>query len=134
MKLAHVTATAADESGYPVAITAGAHRLRADERAVLGGRDTGPAPFELLLSALVACTAITLRMYAQRKHWPLETVHVTADLTDEEPGQRITRVLRLDGALGDDQLARLLDIAERTPVTKTLRAGVPIETRLAGQR
>ena len=63
-------------TNYAVSITAGHHALSADEHVELGGRDSGPAPYELLCAALCACTAITLRMYAQRKGWPLQAVHV----------------------------------------------------------
>ena len=73
--MAHASATIGT-TDYAVAITAGHHQLNADEAPALGGRDTGPAPFELLCSALSACTAITLRMYAERKAWPLRGVQV----------------------------------------------------------
>jgi putative redox protein len=63
-------------ANYAVSITAGHHELNADEGPELGGKDAGPAPYELLCSALGACTAITLRMYAERKQWPLRAVHV----------------------------------------------------------
>jgi putative redox protein len=131
MKLAHVTATNAPGDGYPVEIVAGRHHLAADEPTAQGGTDTGASPFGLVLSGLASCTLITLRMYAQRKEWPLQQTHVMLDLTDEDGSQHIERLVRLDGDLDDDQRNRLLDIAERTPVTKTLKQGVAITTRLA---
>jgi putative redox protein len=126
-------ASATNQPGaYVVDIRAGRHQVTADEPVANGGTGTAPSPFGLLLSGLAACTAITLRMYAQRKQWPLEDVHVDLDMTGEETGeQRISRVLRLDGPLDDEQRGRLLEISEKTPVTKAVRAGVPIDTRLA---
>ena len=133
MKLGHVTATAPRQVGYPVDIVAGGHHhLHADEPPDNGGTDTGPSPYGLLLSGLAACTAITLRMYAERKGWPLEAVHVSLDMTEDDGTQLIKRVLRFDGPLDCDQRARLLDIAERTPVTKTIKIGTKIDTREAG--
>jgi putative redox protein len=115
-------------TNYVVAILAGHHELSADESLEFGGQDAGPAPYELLCSALCACTAITLRMYADRKQWPLSGVHVDAHFkrTDNEEG--IDRALKFEGALNDDQRARLADIAERTPVTLTLKQGIRITT------
>ena len=116
---------------YPVAIRAGDHDLAADEGPALGGGDTAPAPFELLAASLVACTSITLRMYADRKGWPVEAIEVAAHyMKAEDQPARIERTLKLEGALDADQLARLADIAERTPVTLAIRAGVPITTTL----
>ncbi|MGQ3070484.1 MAG: OsmC family protein [Ferrovibrionaceae bacterium] len=118
------------ETAYAVAIKTGHHALVADEPTTLGGQDAGPAPYDLLLSSLGACTAITLKMYAGRKGWPLAAVHVDLHFVREGDRQRIDRVLRLEGALDDAQRARLADIAERTPVTLTLKGGLPIDTRL----
>src|SRR5262250_2167281 len=114
-------------ANYAVSITAGHHELNADEGPELGGKDAGPAPYELLCSALGACTAITLRMYAERKQWPLRAVHV--DVLMQLAGTErhsVTRRLRLTGDLDASQRARLADIAERTPVTLTLKQGVTI--------
>jgi putative redox protein len=113
---------------YHVELRARRHQLAADEPTPHGGADTGPTPFELLLSALGACTAITLRMYADRKGWPLAGVDVR--LLQERVGDqdRIIRQIRLDGDLDDSQRARLLDVAERTPVTRAIKQGLPIDT------
>jgi putative redox protein len=117
-------------TNYTVALRAGEHALTADEGAALGGEDTGPSPHELLCGALAACTAITLRMYAQRKEWTLRAVHVEVLLQLEGKEHRIARRLRLEGDLDEAQRARLADIAERTPVTLTLKHGARITTTL----
>jgi putative redox protein len=119
------------KTNYAVTIKTGRHELSADEGLALGGKDTGPAPYDLLVSALGACTTITLRMYAERKQWPLEAVHAEIHFKKEGEQSSIERVLTLDGALTDEQRKRLADIAERTPVTLTLKGGVPIKTTLA---
>lgn len=111
-------------------IQAGTHALVADEPPALEGADAGPAPYELLCAALAACTSITLRMYAARKGWPLERIEVDVHYGKEGETARIDRRLTLAGPLDADQRARLADIAERTPVTLTLKQGVTIETRL----
>lgn len=108
----------------------GQHEFTADEPERLGGGDSGPAPFDLLLSALGACTAITLKMYAERKQWPLESLEIRLAYHGGET-PRIERTLHPVGALSDEQRARLADIAERTPVTLAIRNGVGISTTLA---
>ena len=115
-------------TNYAVSITAGHHQLNADESVKLGGKDTGPAPYELLCSALGACTAITLRMYAERKGWPLRGLDVDVRFEWKSGEGAIARVLSFEGELNNDQRARLADIAERTPVTLTLKQGVVITT------
>ena len=117
-------------TNYVVAIKARHHEFNADEGTALGGKDVGPAPYELLCSALCACTAMTLRMYAERKQWPLLGVHVDAHYTRSGDEERIDRILKFDGELDDQQRARLGDIAERTPVTLTLKHGLLIVTTL----
>ena len=128
--MAHARATIGT-TNYAVAIAARHHQLNADEAPALGGKDTGPAPFELLCSALGACTAITLRMYAERKAWPLRGVQVDLHFSGNGKDGAIARVLSFDGDLSEEQRARLADIAERTPVTLTLKNGVAITTTLA---
>jgi putative redox protein len=115
-------------TNYEVAIKAGHHELNADESIALGGKDVGPAPYELLCSALCACTAITLRMYAERKQWPLQALHVNVHFKREGESESIDRVLKFEGELNHDQRARLADIAERTPVTLTLKQSISITT------
>jgi putative redox protein len=127
---AHARATIG-ATNYAVAITAGHHQLNADEGPALGGKDTGPAPFDILCSALAACTAITLRMYAERKAWPLRGVQVDVRFSRTGKEGAIARVLSFDGELSQDQRARLADIAERTPVTLTLKNGIAITTTVA---
>lgn len=111
-------------------IVVGGRSITADEPEALGGQGAGPAPYDLLLASLLACTAITLKMYAARKKWPLASLDVEARLTSSGDTRQIERTLHIVG-LDDEQRARLADIAERTPVTLTLKAGLPIETRLA---
>jgi len=127
--VAHATADIGT-TNYTVALVAGHHALTSDEATAVGGQDAGAAPHELLCAALGACTAITLRMYAQRKQWALRAVHVDLQLALQEKPHTITRRLRLEGELDSSQRARLADIAERTPVTLTLKQGVVITTIL----
>jgi putative redox protein len=127
-KVADATATIGTDR-YHVDLLAGRHGLAADEPAEHGGADTGPPPFGLLLSGLGACTAITLPMYADRKGWPLEGVDVQLAYTVKDRATRwIDRQITLRGPLGDDQRTRLAEIAEKTPVTRTARAGTEIRT------
>jgi len=117
-------------TNYSVALTARRHQLHSDEGIAAGGQDAGPTPHEILCAALGACTAITLRMYAQRKQWALRAVHVDLQLELKIEPHSITRKLRFEGELDETQRARLADIAERTPVTLTLKQGVVITTIL----
>jgi putative redox protein len=115
---------------YATAIATGHHKLTADEGPELGGKDAGPAPYDLLTSALAACTVITLRMYAERKQWPVTAVHVDVHYLRQGDEQHIDRVLTIEGAVDGEQKKRMADIAERTPVTLTLKGGLEIKTRL----
>ena len=114
---------------YRTQISVGGRDIAADEPPALGGQGAGFAPYDLLLASLGACTAITLRMYADRKGWPMESLEVALRLHGVEE-KRIDRTLTIAG-LDDAQRARMADIAERTPVTLTLKNGLPIDTRLA---
>ncbi|ATQ43634.1 OsmC family protein [Caulobacter mirabilis] len=112
-------------------IKTGRHELLSDEPQALGGQDAGPAPYDLLLASLGSCTAITLRMYAQRKQWTLREVGIELSHHKEENRSKIHRVITLQGDLDEEQRARLADIAERTPVTLTLKEAADIHTELA---
>jgi uncharacterized OsmC-like protein/alpha/beta superfamily hydrolase len=141
--LAHrdvVVVTGSEAHPFGQRIIAGGHQLVADEPAVIGGADSGPTPYDLLLAGLGACTAITVRMYADRKGWPLRQLTVrlrhsrihAVDCLDCETksGQldQIERELRFEGELTDDQRARLMDIADRCPVHRTLHSEVLVAT------
>ena len=113
---------------YATTIDVAGRTLIADGPPENGGHDTGLAPYDLLTASLSACTAITLRMYAERKGWPLAGADVMVHFHRENDREKIERIITLHGELTGDQITRLGDIAERTPVTKTLRAGLEIHT------
>jgi putative redox protein len=126
------------ESGngpYGQFITSGHHVLGADEPAEIGGWDTGADPFELLLAALGACTAMTIRMYANRKGLRLNRVSVRLRHVQRAAGSaikgRFERVISLDGELSADERQHLLAIAERCPVSQTLKRSSDITSLLA---
>jgi len=125
------TTTLESKSGYAQTITAAGHHLTADESEAAGGTNTGPAPYALLLASLGACTSITLRMYADRKGWTLGDVRISLrHRKSAEGADQIERDISFGAALSQEQLTRLGEIAEKTPVTKTIKAGVTIQTRL----
>ena len=104
------------------------HRIRSDEEAAKNGDDTGATPHELLLAALGSCTAMTLKVYAERKGWPLEDVKVTLNAINGEGAYIITRKVAIHGDLDAEQRQRLLEIADRCPVHRTLMGGITINT------
>lgn len=121
---------------YQQEVIAGQHRLLADEPTRLGGDDRGPAPFDLVMAGLGACTSMTLRMYAERKGWPLG--RVTVDLQHEKveidglQRDRFVRHIAVEGDLDGEQLARLLEIANKCPVHRALSQSLAIDSTLAG--
>jgi putative redox protein len=124
--------TTSAPSPWQTHLRCGDHEFLADEPSRLGGGDTGPSPYEYYAAALAGCTSITLRMYAERKGWDLTGLEVDVDVYKTEEGRpRIERVVRLAGDLDDAQRARLLDIAERTPVTLAVMHGAEVTTHLA---
>jgi putative redox protein len=130
-------------AGFAQEISVGRHRLAGDEPTSAGGTDTGPNPYDLLLAALGSCTSMTVALYARRKQWPLEAVTVrlrhskihAADCESCETREgRIDRIdgdVELVGPLSQEQRARLLEIANRCPVHRTLVSEIDIQTRLA---
>lgn len=131
--------------GFVQEVTAGMHRLAVDEPKTAGGTETGPDPYALLLASLGACTSMTIGAYARRKKWPLDAVtvvlsHSRAHATDckecenkERKLDRVEREIALHGALSPEQQARLLEIADRCPLHRTLAAGIEVETSLRQQ-
>src|SRR5258708_35803297 len=112
-------------------IVSGHHRLTADEPTARGGSDSGASPYELLLASLGACTSMTLRMYAGRKGWELGKITVGLRYTTaEDQPDHIARRLSFSKPLSTEQTDRLLEIAAKTPVTRTLLAGVKIDTKI----
>lgn len=115
---------------YKVEMEGGGHAIVADEPVARGGGNAGPSPYDLLLAGLAACTAITLRMYGEHKQWDLKSATVDVRYFREGDSERIERRLGLEGNLSAEQRARMVDIAERTPVTLTLKRGLSIVTEL----
>lgn len=121
---------------YQQDIQIGRHRFVADEPVTIGGSDAGPAPYDLLMAALGACTSMTLRMYAERRNLPL--TQVVVEVSHEKvsvEGQaakvdRFVRQIALEGDLTDEHRSKLLEIANKCPVHRTLSAASLIETEL----
>lgn len=130
------------DDGYTTQIQAGDHPLLADEPTSVGGKNLGPTPYDLLVAGLGACTGMTLRMYADRKKWPLEEVRVhlqhskvheqDCENCDDENAKldQVTREIELFGNLTTEQKERLIEIANKCPVHKSLHAGVQVKTKL----
>jgi putative redox protein len=139
-----VTVKSVDGSRFEQQITAGPHTLHGDEPGKSGGDNLGPSPYDFLLIALGTCTSMTLGMYARRKQWDLQGVQVdlrherihAADCEDceSETGllDQIHSEIRLTGDLDEAQRARLLEIATRCPVRRTLTSEIKIRSSLVG--
>jgi putative redox protein len=126
----------ADDSGHggtQILVGAGPIRFAADEPVAAGGLDIGPSPHDLVAAGLAACTALTLRLYANRKAWPLGEVHVevthSRSLTDT-PHDTFHRNLRLEGSLDESQRQRLSEIADMCPIHRLLTAGSTVVTTI----
>lgn len=127
---------------FQQAMRLGRHELKADEPQSVGGKDEGPSPYELLMAALGSCTSMTIGMYARRKGWPVEEITVRlkhskihaedCESCDTKEGRvdRIEREIAVTGELTGEQRARLLEIAERCPVHRTLSSEIDIQSRL----
>ncbi len=108
-------------------IHAGRYDLQTDEPVALGGQGQGPAPFDLYLASLSACTAITLRMYAERKGWDLGEFRAELQAQMDDDGHlHVNRILHATGPLDEAQWKRLLEVVANTPVTKVMREGATI--------
>ncbi len=115
---------------YVVALRARQHPIASDEPASLGGSDKGPRPFELVLAGLASCTAITIRMYAGRKQWPLGDVRVGISMRKDGAAFQILRTVELGGGLSEEQRSRIAEICEKTPVTLFAKQGATIRTEV----
>ncbi len=142
-KVRDITVTETGKGKFQNQIEIGKHHFLASEPTELGGDDSGPTPIELLNAALGACTSITLRMYADRKGWPLEGVWVNVthqrgvieecedlDVAPSKPRDVFTKIIKLKGPLDSAQQARLLEIAEKCPVHRILKQSACMRSRL----
>ncbi|WP_024512172.1 bifunctional alpha/beta hydrolase/OsmC family protein [Bradyrhizobium sp. ARR65] len=139
----HVVVRETRESKFQQTIAVGPHQLLADEPIAAGGEDSGPGPYDFLLAALGACTSMTMRLYAERKALPLDRVTVTlahSKIHAEDCAEcetkiglldQIDRVIGIEGALDTEQRKRLMEIADKCPVHRTLTSEVRILTRPA---
>ncbi len=129
-----VVATETLAGKFQLKVRSGQHTLFADEPTSVGGLGTGLSPYELVSAGLAACTVMTMRLYANRKGFPLERASTTVQhekVPDMMPPDRFTRTIVLDGPLSDDQRARILEIADRCPVDLTLVRGSDVKTELS---
>lgn len=139
--MAEVVVQERGTGAYTQDVIVGEHRLAADEPVAVGGDDAGPNPYEYLLAALGACTSMTIRMYVQRKGWALRRIHVrlqhekihAKDCAECETKagmvDQITREIMLEGDLDAEQTAKVMEIADKCPVHRTLTSEIRIVTR-----
>ena len=139
----HVVVRETRNSKFQQTVSIGPHQMLADEPAAAGGEDTGPGPYDFVLAGLGACTSMTMRLYADRKTLPMERVTVTLkhsrihaqDCAECETKagmlDQIERVIQIEGALDADQRKRLMEIADKCPVHRTLTSEIHIVTRAA---
>jgi putative redox protein len=126
-------ATETRRGRFQVSLDVAGQTLLADEPASVGGLGSGPNPFQLLASALAACTTMTLRLYADQKGWPVTSIRTAAGHSRQPgatPVDLFTRRITIDGPLSQEQTDRLLEIADRCPVHRTLTAGARVDTSL----
>ncbi|MGF1669037.1 MAG: OsmC family protein [Balneolaceae bacterium] len=127
---------------YKTTLNAGEHKIIADEPITAGGKDKGPDPYDLLLMSLGACTVITIRMYAERKKWPVEDIYMelrhfkdhARDCRDcDEKAVKIDKIekeITVTGDLSDEQLEKLLEISKKCPVHRTLMSDIVIDSKI----
>jgi putative redox protein len=128
-------------AGFAQQIQAGAHQLSVDEPTEFGGTDAGPSPYDLLLAALGSCTSMTIGLFARRKNWPLQEIVVSlwhskihaADCAECETREgridRIEREIQLIGSLTSEQRSKLMEMADKCPVHRTLTSEINIRTK-----
>jgi putative redox protein len=126
-----MTTASIASTNYSVLLQNGRHEFRADEPVASGGADSGPTPDELLESALASCTAITLKMYAERKQWPVAGITVTVSMQREGDNSSFERKIAINGNITDEQRQRLLQIAKACPVSKTLTGNISVNTLIS---
>lgn len=115
---------------YRLSLDNGRHEFFADEPLDVGGTDSAPSPDELLEAALASCTAITLRMYADRKQWPLQQIDVAVKVERVDGKTIITRNISFEGQIGEAEKERLLQIAKACPVSKTLSGTIELNSSI----